>query len=137
MEKVVRVRAVRDGLPLGGIFLAIAIASCAAIGLLHLDHLPWRVCVFKTVTGWPCLACGSTRALGRLFALDLAGAFAMNPLAALGALALVPWGVADALLMTRGRALSLELAPPVSHVARAGAVALLLVNWVYLLAVGR
>src|SRR5262249_59448131 len=83
-----RLTAPAGRLPLGAIFGAIGLAATTAIGVLHLDHLGFTVCLFKAFTGWPCPTCGSTRALGRLFALDLPGALAMNPLVAVGALAL-------------------------------------------------
>ncbi len=82
-----------------------------AVALLHLDRLPVVVCVFKGLTGLPCPTCGSTRALGRLFAFDLAGALAMNPLATLGAALVAVWALVDLVLLPRRRALSLEVDP--------------------------
>jgi hypothetical protein len=41
--------------------------------------LPWPACVFKGVTGWPCLTCGGTRAVRALLALDPASAWRLNP----------------------------------------------------------
>ena len=37
-------------------------------------------CLFKSITGCPCPACGSTRALSRLVRGDLLGAAMLNPL---------------------------------------------------------
>jgi len=125
------------GTPLGAIFLGCALAMAATVGLLHLDRLGVAFCVFKAVTGLPCMTCGTTRALARLFALDLRGALAMNPLTAAGALALVPWGAADIALFPRGRALVLEVSPGLAPVVRVAAVALLAANWAYLIVVGR
>jgi hypothetical protein len=122
---------------LGAVLAVIGVTAGVAVGLLHLDRLPFTVCVFKAVTGWPCLTCGSTRALALLFARDVVGAFAMNPLATLLAAALLPWGVADGVLMLRGRALGIELSPWLGHVVRAAAVSLLLGQWAYLVAAGR
>ncbi|PYQ41994.1 MAG: DUF2752 domain-containing protein, partial [Acidobacteria bacterium] len=68
--------------PLGAIFLACGVVMAAAVGLLHLDHLSVTLCAFKAVTGLPCMACGTTRALARLYHLDLPGAVTMNPLSA-------------------------------------------------------
>ena len=85
----------------------------------------------------PCPTCGGTRALGRLFALDLPGAFAMNPLVAAGALVLVPWAVADLALLTRGRALGAHVGPRLGVVLRVAAVLLVLANWAWLVAAGR
>lgn len=127
----------RGGLPLGAILAAIGIAACLAVGLLHLDRLPLSVCIFKTLTGWPCLTCGATRALALLCAADLGGALAMNPLATLLAVVLLPWGLCDAFLLRGGRALRLELAPRLGAVARTLAAAAILGNWAYLIAAGR
>ena len=127
----------RRGLPLGALLAGVAVLAIAAVGLLHLDSLPLPVCLFKLGTGFPCMTCGATRALGRLFARDLPGAFAMNPLATLGTLALAPWALADLLLALRGRALALTLPPRLRAVLAVIAVAALLANWVYLVLAGR
>ena len=72
-----------------------ASSAALAVALLHLDRLPFALCVFRGLTGLPCPTCGSTRAVGRLAALDLAGALAMNPLTTLAAAGVVGWAVAD------------------------------------------
>jgi len=133
----VRLTAPPGRLPLGAIFGAIGLVATGAVGLLHLDHLGFPVCLFKALTGLPCPTCGGTRALGRLFALDLPGAFAMNPLVAAGALALVPWALADLVLLTRGRALDAHVGPRLGVGLRVAAVLLILANWAWLLAAGR
>jgi hypothetical protein len=137
MPSLVRFTAVPEAVPLGAILAGIGVLAAAAVGLLHLDALPFTFCVFKLTTGLPCLTCGSTRALGRLVHGDLYGAWLMNPLAASGLLALVPWAAADLLLMIRGRALGVELAPAATRAARVAVVAAALANWAYLVAAGR
>jgi hypothetical protein len=134
---LIRIRSTRGGLPLGAILAACGGLLALAVGLLHLDRLPVSLCVFKAVTGWPCLTCGATRALGRLLAGDLAGALALNPLVAAAALAVLLWGLLDALLLTRGRALAVELGPGLVAFARLAALALAGGNWLYLVAAGR
>jgi uncharacterized membrane protein YccF (DUF307 family) len=114
-----------------------ALAAAGIVRLLHLDRLPFSVCVFKAVTGLPCLTCGTTRALGRLVRLDLVGGLAMNPLAAAGVLALVPWALADLALLPWGRAVSLDLSATGARRVRVAVVAALVVNWVWLVAMGR
>ena len=134
---MVKVTARPDGVPLGAIFLAIAVLGAAAVAVLHLDRLPIVFCVFRAATGIPCLTCGATRAAGLLATGDLAGALAMNPLATLAGLALVPWGLADLVLLARGRALAVEIAPPAAWAVRGLAAAAVVVNWGYLIAAGR
>jgi Protein of unknown function (DUF2752) len=134
---LVRLRAPEGRLPLGAIFGTIVLVGTFAVGLLHLDHLGFPVCLFKAMTGWPCPACGTTRALGRLFALDVPGAFAMNPLATIAALVLVPWAIADLVLLTRGRALEADVAPRLGAVLRVAAVVAIVLNWAWLVASGR
>ena len=129
--------AVRPGLPLGAIFLGLGLVAAAAVSLLPLSQLPVSFCFFKAMTGLPCMTCGTTRAVARLAALDPAGAIAMNPLATLAGLAVVPWGIADLVLLARGRALALEVSGGAARLLRLGAVAAVLVNWAYLLVAGR
>jgi uncharacterized protein DUF2752 len=125
------------GVPVGAILAALAAMAGAAVAWLHLDRLPFTFCYFKALTGWACLTCGTTRALGRLCALDLAGALAMNPLATAGLVALIPWALADLALLARGRALVVELGPGAARGARVAFVLAVLGNWVYLLSMGR
>ena len=123
--------------PLGAIFAGIGLLLAAAVGLLRLDRIPVTLCVFKGLTGLPCPTCGSTRALGRLFALDFAGAVAMNPLTTLAAILVSAWALADLALMSRGRALSLEVGKPLGFALRVTVFVLFLANWAYLVAAGR
>jgi hypothetical protein len=127
----------RPGPPLGLIFGAIGAGATLAVGTLHLDRLPVALCYVKVLTGLPCPSCGSTRMLGRLFALDAAGALVMNPLAALGALVLAAWALADLGLWSRRRTLGVLIAPRLGALLRVAAVAALLLNWAYLVAAGR
>lgn len=124
-------------LPLGAVFGGTVLLGAALVGLLGLDRLPFTVCYFKALSGFPCPTCGSTRTLGCLAHGDLFGAFAMNPLAAVGLLVLLPWAAADLVLLTRGRALELSVSPPLGRVLRVVAVAAVLANWAYLVAAGR
>jgi hypothetical protein len=61
----------------------------------------------------------------------------MNPLSALGALALLAWGLVDVVLLPARRATRLRLPEQWHTPARVLVVALLLVNWAYLIVSGR
>jgi hypothetical protein len=132
----VRTRAAR-GAPVSVWLAGGGLVAMLAVGLLDLDRLPLTVCTFKAFTGFACMTCGATRALGLLFHGDLAAALAMNPLATVAMLAVVPWALADLALLPRGRALGLDLAPALARALRVAVVVLVGANWVYLLAVGR
>jgi len=132
-----RLSAPRGAFPVGALLLGAAVAAAGVVALLGLDHLPFTVCYFKALTGIPCLSCGGTRAAAGLARLDLGTALAMNPLAALAGLALVPWGVGDLVLWSRGRALRLHLAPAIRPAVRGLVVAALVLNWAFLIAAGR
>jgi len=132
-----RLRVAQGAAPLGAIFAGVGALSCLAVGMLHLDHLPVSLCVFKSMTGLPCPTCGTMRAFGRLFARDISGALAMNPLAACGALGLLAWGLADLAFWTRRRRLAIEVSPGVGLALRVAAVAAVATNWAYLVYAGR
>ena len=123
--------------PLGAIFGGIGLLAAAAVSLLRLDRIPLTLCVFKGLTGLPCPTCGSTRALGRLFALDFEGAVAMNPLTTLVAVLVAAWALLDLVLLPRRRAVALEVGKPLAFALRVGALVLFLANWIYLIAAGR
>ena len=134
---MVSVRAQPGALPLGAVLGTIGGLGLLAVGLLGLDRLPIPLCYFKALTGWPCLTCGATRACGRLFALDLPGALASNPLFTLVALGVGVWAVADFALWSRGRALAVELSPGPARAARILVFTALALNWLYLVVAGR
>ena len=136
-DSLVRVAAVPGRRPWGAWLAAATVAGVLAVGILHLDHLPFTVCTLKLVTGHPCPTCGTTRALGLLFAGDPRGAFRMNPLATAGVAVVFLWGLADLLLLPWGRVLSVSLSKVPARMARWAFLALVLANWVYLVAAGR
>ena len=125
------------GFPAGLVLGAAGVAACVAVGLLHLERLPFTLCMFKRVTGLPCATCGSTRAFARLFHFDMAGAIVQNPLAAVAALGVALWALSDLALAPRGRSLGIELAPVEARFLRIAAVVAFVSNWAYLVAAGR
>lgn len=76
-----------------------AVAAIVGVWLLrtydpNTPHNIFPPCMFKAITGFYCIGCGLTRALHALVHGDIAGAFAMNPLAML-VLPLIPLMLLD------------------------------------------
>ncbi len=88
-------------------------------------------CLFHSITGLPCPTCGATRAVLALSHLDLAGAAAMNPLAALGAAGFVLGGLAAGTAALTGRSLKAPALP--ARALRGVAIFAVSANWVWLL----
>ncbi len=123
--------------PVGAAVTAALLVAIPLIGFLHLDHLGFTTCAFKAATGLPCGTCGTTRALGRLSRGDVAGAFAMNPLAMAAAAAFAAWAIADLVLRRARRSLRIEASRAEWRLLAAAAAAAFVANWAYLIAVGR
>ena len=95
-------------------------------------------CSFKTITGLPCPTCGITRTVIALSRGDLERGFFMNPLAAAAcAAALLYLLYAAAVLALRLPRLRPTLAPHDARRLRIGAVGVLALNWIWLIATGR
>jgi hypothetical protein len=84
----------------------VALVCLAALPLLPGLAALAPPCPFKALTGWPCLGCGSTRALLALSSLELGAALRWNPLAALGAIAFLAGGAAAGARALAGRGAS-------------------------------
>jgi hypothetical protein len=135
-EPPFRLRAL-DRPPLGLLFAGAGLIAGAAVLVLHLDRLPFAFCAFKQLTGLPCPTCGGTRALGRLAALDLHGAFVMNPLAVAFAGVVALWAMSDLLLLPRRQSLRLTIRPDLAMPVRITVLLVALLNWAYLVLAGR
>jgi hypothetical protein len=115
------------------LWLAAALSALALrpVWLAIAPRLPG--CVFRSLTGIPCPGCGSTRAATAMLQGDLAASFASNPLAALAGLVFVVGAPLAALwVLTRGP--MVEFSNPLPAWIRWLMAAVLLVNWVYLVA---
>jgi hypothetical protein len=100
--------------------------------------VPLPGCVFKAVTGWPCVTCGATRAILALLALDLPAAWRSNPLVILltaGWSAYAVYG-AGAVLGAWPR-LAVELKSRECAALRAGALLAVAAAWTFLVVDGR
>jgi hypothetical protein len=115
----------------------VALVTLGAIGgtvALGADRWGVTLCAFKSMTGYACFTCGTTRALGALARLDLEGALAVQPLVALSAIGALAWGLAD--LALRPSARRLDVRPPRTLAGWFVVLLALVANWAYLLRAG-
>ncbi|MCB1057825.1 MAG: DUF2752 domain-containing protein [Acidobacteria bacterium] len=89
-------------------------------------------CPLKVLAGFPCPACGTTRSALALAHLDFAGAFAVNPLATVGWVALIAGGLVAGAFALAGRPLR-EPREQWPGWVRGVLVAAVVLNWTYLL----
>jgi hypothetical protein len=114
----------------------LTVLGAVAVRLTGLDHAGVAFCYFKALTGYACFTCGATRAFGHLARFDLPSAFAVQPLITLGALGILAWGAVDAALLPSSRRTRVLVEGRSLRILIAVAVALAILNWVYLLATG-
>jgi hypothetical protein len=122
-----------DQIEFGIIYGGIALVVLGAGGLLPILSVA-PDCVFKVLTGIPCLTCGSTRSVVHLSHGDILSAFALNPLTTLCMISAILYLIYS--LMSAAFNLpriSLLLTNTESNMIRAGALMLLLAQWTYLI----
>jgi hypothetical protein len=109
-----------------------AVAGTLWLGL----GLPWPHCPFLAMTGFPCLTCGATRCAVNFLHGSFLLAFSWNPLAfaALCGAALFDLYALVVVLARLPRLRLVDWTRTEKHAARIGAIALIAVNWIYLLA---
>lgn len=113
--------------------VAVALIALSPVGARLATGLP--ACPIRVWLGIPCLTCGSTRAALALASLDPIASLGFNPLAALGWIGLIGGGlIAGGLAALGGPLPRMRFRPTLAH--RLLAVAILLVNWVYLVRAG-
>ena len=91
-------------------------------------------CIFHRVTGVPCLTCGATRSIVALSQLDFASSFTHNPLTMIFAIALVVFSSISLFGYVFKKSLVLQFSEVEKRVLRIGAVALIALNWLFLIA---
>ena len=96
--------------------------------------LPWPICWFHQLTGHPCATCGATRAAIAFFHGDLLGSIRWNPLAFAVYCCIAAFDAyAFCVLATRAPRLRVSFSPAEKRLLRGTAIAVLLLNWAYLL----
>lgn len=103
----------------------------ALISVLHLSGA--RICLFRRLTGLPCLTCGTSRAFAALLRGDLTGAFAIQPLAVSAAAAVCAAALIQTWCMWRRKTvLTLRFDRRERLALVIVAVLLLIANWAWL-----
>ena len=102
----------------------------AAVWLMLKHHTHVELCLFKRLTGYPCPTCGSTRGVLHMLRGDVPAAWTFNPLL------FTVLAVAAALLVVRvafGRAVRVHLTRAEQRLAWIVGIALVLLNWAYVI----
>lgn len=120
------------------VWLAVGLGLALAGAAVHAGLATVLPCPLKTATGWPCLGCGSTRALVALCHGSVAAAFRANPLATLVGLGWTSWAV-YAMVAIAGGTRRLRVAASPRDLAAARWIATLAVTatWAFLVLDGR
>jgi hypothetical protein len=118
------------------LWLSVSVGSlaCAAIWLSF--GLPWPVCVFHALTGHPCATCGATRSAIAFLHGQFFTAWRWNPLASIAfcGLSIFDAYAAIALVMRAPRLRIAHFTTGDKVFLRVMVIALLGLNWLYLLA---
>jgi len=120
-------------LDLGVVYGIIAVLVLATARLLPVERM-LPACIFRRITGLPCLTCGGTRAIVHLSQGNLLVSLALNPLISmilLGAIVLLIAGVA-ALLLDLPRPI-LILSRREGTMLRVIIAAMIAIHWTYLI----
>ncbi len=113
----------------GVVFAWLALVGVLVI-LMRILEVDVRVCVFHRLTSWPCPSCGLTRGVLSILGGDLVAGWRFNPLM----FTLLAIALADTLgRVALARKVELNLTRRQRRIAWAVFVALVLINWAYLI----
>jgi hypothetical protein len=117
------------------IWLSVSLSSLGFAAAWFALGLPWPRCVFHDVTDLPCMTCGATRSAIAFFHGDITSAWKWNPLVFTFLCGLSVFNVyAFVALVTRAPRLRIaHLRPREKILIRVSIIALLALNWIYLL----
>lgn len=118
------------------IWFAVSATAMIGFGFWFVLGLPWPKCMFHAVTGLPCFMCGTTRAAIAFVHGDFLTSLHWNPLAfvVLSGLVIFDLYALFILVSRKARLRMVEWSPNEKLVGRIAIVAVLTLNWFYLLA---
>jgi hypothetical protein len=112
--------------------------AVAALVFIYFKPLVWLLpdCVFHSLSGFPCPACGCTRAFSALIDGDFLGAIRLQPLFVAVCLFCAARGVRALLARIAGKRIYVELTDQDRFLIRCAIIVLIVVNWAYLVNAG-
>jgi Protein of unknown function (DUF2752) len=118
------------------VWLVVSFSSLTLAASWWVVGLPWPRCAFHDMTGLPCLTCGMTRSAIQFFHGHFLAALRWNPLVLAGLCGLSVFNIyALAVLVMRAPRIRIaRLTCAEKFYARTAIVALLALNWIYVLA---
>jgi len=116
-------------------WLCVSLGGLVAAATWLTLGLPWPLCVFHTMTGYPCLTCGATRSAMAFFHGNFPAAFAWNPLVFAGYVGLTLFDIYAfvTVVLRRPRLRVVGLTPSEKSFVRWTVITAAAVNWGYLL----
>jgi hypothetical protein len=121
------------------LWLSVSLASLATAAAWFALRLPWPQCVFHALTGHPCVTCGATRSALQFFHGHFFNALQWNPLVfiVLCGISIFDAYAAIGLIAGAPRLRIAHITSVEKNFARILLVALLALNWIYLLVANR
>ncbi|MEY2548707.1 MAG: hypothetical protein QOD64_1289 [Verrucomicrobiota bacterium] len=118
------------------VWLAVSVAALVGGAVWLRLGFPTLRCPFLAVTGYPCLTCGATRCAIAFLHGNIGAAWSWNPLAMAALVGVAVFDVYAAIVLaTRAPRLRVvDWTRAEKNALRVGVLALIAVNWAYLLA---
>lgn len=118
------------------VWLAVSLAALFGGAIWLGLGFPTLRCPFLAVTGYPCLTCGATRCAIAFLHGNLSAAWHWNPLALVALCGLAIFDIYAAIVLVTGapRLRPVDCSRAEKNALRVAVVALIAVNWIYLLA---
>jgi hypothetical protein len=117
-------------------WLGVSVGTLVVGKLWMTVGLQWPRCLFRALTGLPCMSCGATRCTIAFLHGNFVSAWQWNPLGFVAVCALIVFDL-YALIVILGRTARLRTVDWTAgekKVARIAIISLLALNWIYLLA---
>lgn len=131
--KIIFVKKNKGYLEIGLIFGAILVVGLLFLRIASTFVIQLPPCTFHNITGIPCPSCGATRSAIQFARGELLTSLRMNPLFFLLYLTVLLWGVVSVILFIIRKKISITLNLFETRLIRWGALAIILLNWIYLI----